>query len=153
MKKKPKWIESIIFLLSYAQTFKTFPPRKQSMAKLEMAFILARYELQVAEGSDASASRVAHQSVNQRSCSSTQNSESVPNPYDHSSNSWAVPSPVSQQFPEPANASNQENRVFYVLPSQSTPTFQTASTPQPQLTGNLTEYYEHMSYSLDNSIN
>lgn len=141
------------FFLSYAQTFKTFSPRMQSMVKLEIASLFARYELQVAEGSDASASRVAQQSVNRRSCSSTPNPESVPSPYDHSSSSWAVPSPVSQQFPEPANASNQENRVFYVLSSQSTPTFQAASTPQPQLTGNLTEYYEQMSYSLDNSIN
>lgn len=132
-----------LFFLSYAQSFKTFPPRMQSMLKLEMASLFARYELQVAEGSYASASGVAPQSVNQGQGSSTPNSESVPSPYNQSSSSWAVPSPVSEQ----------ENRVVYVLSPQSTPTFQTASTPQPQATGNLTEYYENVSYSLHNLIN
>ncbi|XP_032521672.2 uncharacterized protein LOC116773343 [Danaus plexippus] len=42
-----------LFFLSYAQTFKTFPPRMQSMVKLEIASLFARYELQLAEGSDA----------------------------------------------------------------------------------------------------
>ncbi|XP_061716937.1 uncharacterized protein LOC133524808 [Cydia pomonella] len=133
------------FFLSYAQTLKTFPPRMQSIVKLEMASLFSRYELQVAEGSDAS----APSSVNQRSCSSTTNSESVPSPYDQ----YAIPRPVSEQFPEPANASNQQNRVVYVLSPQSTPVFHTTSTPQPPLTGNLTEYYENMPYSLDDSIN
>lgn len=126
-----------LFFLSYAQTFKTFTPRMQSMVKLEMASLFARYELQVAEGSDASASGVAPRPVNQGQGSSTPDSESVPSPYDQSSSSWAVPSPVSEQ----------ENRVVYVLSPQSQ-TFQTA-TPQPQATGNLTEYYESMSYSIN----
>ncbi|XP_075981334.1 uncharacterized protein LOC142979970 [Anticarsia gemmatalis] len=42
------------FFLSYAQTFKTFPARIQSILKLEMATMFARYELQIAEGSEES---------------------------------------------------------------------------------------------------
>ncbi|XP_048000106.1 uncharacterized protein LOC125237166 [Leguminivora glycinivorella] len=133
------------FFLSYAQSFKTFPPKIQSMVKLEMATLFARYELQLAEGSDANATRVSSQLSNQAG-SSTPNSGSVPSPacaYELSSSSWAVPSPVSEQFLEPASPSapsQDNNTVVYVRSRQSTPSSQQSTTLQT-----ATEYYENVS--------
>ncbi|CAG9565390.1 unnamed protein product [Danaus chrysippus] len=77
-KKKAKLDVVDHIFLSYAQTFKTLPPRMQIMIKLEMASLFARYELQMVEGSNAGASQVVPQSVKERSWSwsSTTNSES-----------------------------------------------------------------------------
>lgn len=118
------------FFLSYAETFKKFPARVQSMLKLEMASLFARYELQAEAGSGASVSGMTQES---KSFNQTYSSSPEPN------SPWHVPTPSPAQDNNSyhSETASAPNVVLRVMSNNSTP--------------DIKKYYETMSYSLQNN--